>query len=255
MPRVLLEKRGTTAVITLNRPEVRNAVDLPTMFELQAAVDSVASDKGVRCAVFTGAGTEAFCSGGDLKAFQALRTWEDAYAMSCAMQRALHALATLPVPVVGVLNGYAMGGGCESILATDLRIMEGHAFLSFKQLQLGVSLGWGGAARLARDLGGRQAFKLVLQGEKLAPHEASQVGIVDEVVAPGMGLERALHLGERFAQLAPLAVAVLKKMTRQDEPARIHQEASIFATTWASRDHHEAVSAFFEKRDPQWEGR
>ncbi|MBI5497377.1 MAG: enoyl-CoA hydratase/isomerase family protein [Deltaproteobacteria bacterium] len=254
-PPVLLTRHGATAVVALNRPAVRNAVDMETVDALAAALDGLRADGTLRCVVFTAEGSEAFCSGGDLRAFRALQTWEDAYRMSTRMQRSLHALETLPVPVIGVLNGYAMGGGCEAILATDIRVMEEHAFLSFKQLQLGVSLGWGGAARLARDLGARHAFRLLLQGEKLFPAEARALGMVDEVVPRGTGRARALALGEQYAALPPLAVNVLKRMVHQDQPDRVHQEASIFATTWASRDHHEAVDAFFEKRPPRWEGR
>ncbi len=252
---VLLQRDGPVAILTLNRPAVKNAVDLATMEDLATHVATLRGDAQVRAVIFSAQGGEAFCSGGDLKAFQALTRWEDAYAMSTRMQRALHALETLPVPVLGVLNGYAMGGGCEAFLATDVRIVEDHAYLSFKQLQMGVSLGWGGAARLARDVGGRNALKLVLMGEKLGPQQARDLGLADEVVARGTGLDRARVLALRFAQLPPLAVAALKRMTRQEDHARVHQEASVFASTWASRDHQEAVAAFFEKRDPVWEGR
>ncbi|MEW5852858.1 MAG: enoyl-CoA hydratase/isomerase family protein [Myxococcota bacterium] len=256
MSSVLLQKEGPAALLILNRPDVKNAVDLATMDALRAAVDKLADDKDVRAVIFTGAGEEAFCAGGDLKAFQALDSAESGRAMSLKMQEALAALEDLSVPVIGVLNGYAMGGGCEAFMATDIRVAESHAYLAWKQLQFGVIAGWGAFARLVRDVGERRAMRMLLFREQLSAEQAREAGLVDEVVEKGQGLARARELAAQIAENAPIAVRMLKRTMRElSPPPRMELQARLFATSWGSRDHAEAVAAFFERRPPRWEDR
>ena len=247
-------RTGPAAVLTVDRPGARNALDPDTMDALHQAALRAAADPSVRCVIVTGAGNQSFCAGGDLKALHGLKSTEAGYAMSVRMQRALAALEALNVPVVAVLNGYAMGGGCELMLAADVRVAEAHAILSFRQLQFGVSLGWGGAARLARDVGPRRAMQMMWERGDISAEQAQVMGLVDHLVASGQGMARAMAFAEQMAGLAPLAVAAVKRMVVAT-PAQIHHEATLFAQTWGSRDHHEAVDAFFGKRPPQWEGR
>lgn len=253
MSSVLLEVHQGVAVITLNRPKVRNALNLEAMDALGVAVDACAVP-GVSCVILTGAGDEAFCAGGDLKALQQLTSEEDGRSMSLRMQRVLHRLSSLPVPVVGVLNGYAMGGGSETWLATDIRIAEEHGSLSWRQLFFGVGLGWGAAGRLAREMGPRRAFKMVALQETLTAQQAKDVGLVDEVVPKGQGMARAREIAAQLSAMAPLGLATLKRQL-MDVPSPMQREADLFAPSWGSQDHHEAVAAFFQKRPPAFQGK
>jgi enoyl-CoA hydratase len=148
-----------------------------------------------------------------------------------------------------------MGGGAELLLATDLRIAEEHTTLQWRQLSFALSLGWGGAARLAREVGSRRAFRMALFQEALDARQAQVEGLVDEVVPKGEGLKRAFEMVHRIGGMAPLAVQMLKRALKEPHAQRLQHEAGLFAQTWASQDHAEAVAAFFARRAPHFEGR
>jgi enoyl-CoA hydratase len=165
----------------LNRPQVKNALDLPAMDALRDVVSKVAADKEVRAVIFTGAGEEAFCSGGDLKQLQELRTFQDGEAMSLKMQHALHALENLDVPVIAHINGYAMGGGLDLVLACDMRIAHPHAIFGHRGAALGLITGWGGTQRLPRVVGRAKALEMFIAAEKLTAAKALEAGLINEI--------------------------------------------------------------------------
>ncbi len=144
MPELIQEVEGTFSILKFNRKNVRSAINEEIMQGLSIALDNLEASHEVRAVILTGSGEEAFCSGGDLKWLQSLESREQGMGMSRRMQEILGRLSQLPVPVIAVLNGYALGGGTEIAMACDMRILEEHAYMSFKQARVGLMTGWGG---------------------------------------------------------------------------------------------------------------
>ena len=150
MPDFIHEAEGVFSILKFNRKDVRNAVNEEIMQGLTEALDSLETSNELRAVILTGEGEEAFCSGGDLKWLQSFESREAGLGMSRRMQEIMGSLSALPVPVIAVLNGYALGGGTEIAMACDMRIIEEHAYMSFKQARVGLMTGWGGGGRLLR---------------------------------------------------------------------------------------------------------
>lgn len=252
-----LEIVERVATLTIRRPEVKNAIDLATMDELGRAVSVLGADRTLQAVIVTGAGG-TFVSGGDLKSLEALEGIEAGRAMSRKMQAVLQRLEELEVPVIAALEGYALGGGAEMALACDLRIAASDAKIGFKQIALGIMVGWGGGQRLRALVGRGRALELLLTGDTLSGEEACRLGLVDRVVPPGTALAEAEALARRVAAQPPLAVRAIKRALYQGEAMPrdrgIAFEAECFAVLWGSRDHGEAVKAYFERRDPVFRG-
>jgi len=213
---LLCEREGGAALLRLNRPAARNAVNDEIMSALAEEVDRLAGDPDLRAVLLTGAGGEAFCAGGDLKWLETFETAEAGEAVTRRMRDILARLAALPVPVIAVLNGYALGGGAEVALACDLRVMEEHAFLSLRQARIGLMTGWGSGLE---------------EGRRLAAEIARNAPL-------------AIRAIKRFLAAAadlPLAEA-------------LELETALFRPLWTSGDHHEAIRAFIEKRGPVFKG-
>jgi len=245
------------ATLTIRRPEVKNAIDLATMDELDRAVAALEADRALQAAIVTGAGG-TFVSGGDLKSLETLEGIEAGRAMSRRMQAILLRLEGLEVPVVAAIEGYALGGGAEVALACDIRIAGADAQIGFKQIAMGIMVGWGGGQRLRALVGRARALELLLTGDMMDGEEAYRVGLVNRVVPPGNALTEAEALARRVAAQPPLAVRAIKRALYQGEAMPrergIAYEAECFAVLWGSRDHGEAVRAFFEKRPPAFRG-
>jgi len=167
------------AVLTIDRPQARNAISLDTMGQLEEALDAAA---GARTLVITGAGDRAFVSGGDLKELGALRTEEDAAAMAKRMRSICDQLASFPAPVIAALNGHALGGGAEVAVAADIRIAADDVKIAFNQVTLEIMPAWGGAERLAAIVGKSKALLLAGTGIPLDAAEAERIGLVDKVI-------------------------------------------------------------------------
>ncbi len=259
MPDLVCEREGGVAILRLNRPRVRNAVNEAIMEGLSAEVDRLAGETGLRAVLVTGAGGEAFCAGGDLKWLQSHETGEMGEAMSRRMQGILSRLAALPVPVIGVLNGYALGGGTEIALACDMRVMEEHAYLSFKQARLGLMTAWGGGARLVRLAGYARAMELLATCRELPAREALAMGLANATAPRGGGLAEGMRLAGEVAKGAPLAIRSIKTLLSAAGERSLEEaqdlEAALFREIWSSEDHAEAVRAFLEKRDPLFRGK
>ncbi len=245
------------ATLTISRPEVKNAIDLATMDELDDAVSVLEADGNIQAAILTGAGG-TFVSGGDLKSLETLEGAEAGGAMSRRMQGILSRLEGLEVPVIAAIEGYALGGGAEVAMACDLRVAAADARIAFKQITMGIMVGWGGGQRL-RDLVGRgRALELLLTGDVVTGEEAHRLGIVERVVPSGKALAEAGALAGRVAAQPPLAVRAIKRALYRGEAmpreAGINFEAECFAALWGSRDHDEAVKAHFETRPPRFRG-
>lgn len=252
---VRLSREGGVVLLTIDRPEVKNALDLETIEALSEIVEGLARDPGVRAVVLTGAGG-AFISGGDLKDFLRLDAPQAGKQMARRMQSVLARLEALEVPVIAAMEGVALGGGAEVSLACDMRIASESARLAFKQVSLGIMVGWGGGQRLLRLVGRSRALRLLLTGAFLTAEQALKIGLVDEVVPPGEAVGAALGLAREIAAQPTRAVRATKRALHHGaELGRAEAaafEAECFATLWGSPDHREAVAALMEKRAPSF---
>ena len=250
---VRLDREGGVCVVTIDRPEVKNALDLETIETLSDVVDGLARDSALRAVVLTGS-EGAFISGGDVKDFLRLDDPEAGKRMAQRMQSVLGRLEALEAPVIAAIEGVALGGGAEVSLACDMRIASEAARIAFKQVSLGIMVGWGGGQRLLRLVGRSKALRLLLTGVTLTAAEAATIGLVDEVVPARQALGAALALARQIAVQPARAVRTTKRalhygaeMSRAEAAAF---EAECFRTLWGSPDHREAVAALLEKRTP-----
>jgi enoyl-CoA hydratase len=246
-------------LITIDRPSVHNAISLATMAELERVLSWLETTSNIRAVVLTGGGERVFVSGGDLKDFEQLVTHDAAAAMSRRMQSLMARLEMLPIPVVGAINGDCLGGGCEVALAADIRVVSDTSHFGFKQVALGITPAWGGRRRLVRLIGRAKALMLLLSGELIDAHEAERIGLADKVVPRGQVVPAATELARQIASNPPLAVRAIKRAVNHDaatsDDESIAFEAELFAQTWISNDHQEAVTARKEKRTPKFVGR
>jgi enoyl-CoA hydratase len=248
---LLFEKRGPVAVITLNRPDKRNALNLQTIHDLGSTIDMIEETPEIGVVILTGAGDKTFCAGGDLKEFGNLKTSEDARGMSLLMQGVLARLENLDPLVVASVNGDAFGGGCEILVACDYRIASASIHLAFRQIHYGIMTGWGGAQRLVRIVGRSRALGLLLSGRSISASEALEMGLVDEVVSALSPLERAISFAEQLAKNPIQCIHSYKRAVQQgrDSPllAAISYETELFCRLWASREREDAFATFAQR--------
>jgi enoyl-CoA hydratase/carnithine racemase len=254
---VLYEKRGDIAYVTVNRPKVLNALNTPTWKDLRTAFEEAREDVAVRGAILTGAG-KAFMAGADISELAHVTAFE-AEQSSRFGQEVLDLIENLGKPVVAAINGFALGGGCETAMACTIRIAVESAKFGQPEVKLGLLPGGGGTQRLPRLVGKGRALQLILSGEMISSQEAYRIGLVNEIVPAANLIERAEAILKQIAANAPIAVkfaleAANKGMeTSQSEGMLL--EASYFGLCAATEDKKEGTSAFLEKRAPQFHGR
>jgi enoyl-CoA hydratase/carnithine racemase len=255
---VLYDKKGGVAYVTLNRPKVLNALNTPTWADLRTAFEDARDDAAVRGVILTGAGDKAFIAGADISEL-AHASAIDAERASRLGQGVLDLVENLGKPVVAAINGFALGGGCETAMACTIRIAVEHAKFGQPEVKLGLLPGGGGTQRLPRLVGKGRALQLVLSGGMIGAQEAWRIGLVNEVVPAADLIPRAEAILKEIAANAPIAVkyaldAINKGMeTSQSEGLLL--EASYFGLCAATDDKKEGTSAFLEKRVPQFHGR
>jgi len=255
---LLIEKTGPIARITLNRPDVLNALNRQAIQDLAAAMEDVRDDEAIRGIILTGSGDKAFAAGSDIDELSQL-TAVEANAAACEGQALMNLIEDLGKPVVAALNGYAIGGGCELALACTIRVAAEHARLSQPEARLGFVPCFGGTQRLPRLIGKGRALQMILSGDMTDAQEAYRMGLVDEIVAKEKLIDRAEAILSTIASNAPLAVrfaieAVNKGMEMTQEQG-LRLEAALFALAASSKDMQEGTSAFFERRKPEFSGR
>ena len=245
------------AIITINRPEKRNALNIAVRQELVAALDLLRNDTDTRVLVLTGAGDKAFVAGADINEFAQRTPLEQRAAMSGRV--VFEELADFPRPTIAMINGFALGGGCELALACDIRIAAQSALLGQPEIKLGVIPGGGGTQRLPRLVGPGQALRLIFSGELVNADEALRIGLVDRVVPDAELRTQTLHLARTIAAHSPVALQLAKNAVRAalETPltAGLRYERELFITAFASEDKREGVAAFLEKRPAEFRGR
>jgi enoyl-CoA hydratase/carnithine racemase len=255
---VQYEKKGPIAYVTVNRPKVLNALNTPTWTDLKAAFEDAKVDASVHGVILTGAGDKAFIAGADISELAHVDAYE-AEESSRFGQGVLDLIENLGKPVIAAINGFALGGGCETAMACSIRIAVEHAKFGQPEVKLGLLPGGGGTQRLPRLVGKGRALQLILTGETISAQEAYRIGLVNEVVPAANLIARAETILMQISANAPIAVkfsleAANKGMdTSQAEGFAL--EASYFGICAATEDKKEGTSAFLEKRAPQFHGR
>src|SRR5690349_19537316 len=255
---VLYEKKGSIAYVTISRPKVMNALNRATIAELKAAFEDAQDDAAVRGVILTGAGDKAFIAGADISELTQL-TAVEAEKSSTFGQAVLDLIENLGKPVIAAVNGFALGGGCETAMACTIRIAVENAKFGQPEVKLGVIPGGGGTQRLPRLVGRGRALQLILTGEMIGAQEAYRIGLVNEVVPAADLITRAEAILKQIFANAPLAVkysleAVNKGLeTSQNEGLSL--EASLFGLCAGTEDKKEGTQAFLQKRAAQFQGR
>jgi len=253
---IRVEKRPPQAVVTLNRPNARNALNAATLAELDASFQDLAADPTIRVVLLAGDGGRAFAAGADIRELADLPP-EEGRAFALRGQCVFRRIETLGKPVIACIQGFALGGGCELAMACSLRIAADDARLGQPEVKLGVIAGYGGTQRLPRLVGRGAALKLLLTGAIIDAHEALRIGLVDQVVPAAELMTRAEALALEIAQNAPLALAETLRAVDEGLSLPLElallREAERFAALCATADKAEGTRAFLEKRTPQWE--
>ncbi|MGH7500642.1 MAG: enoyl-CoA hydratase/isomerase family protein [Longimicrobiales bacterium] len=254
---LIVDLNDGIATITINRPDKRNALNATVRREAVDALDVLRSDGATRVVILTGAGDRAFIAGADISEFAERTAMEQRAAMSG--RRLFDEIAAFPKPTIAMINGFALGGGCEVALACDLRIATRSAKLGQPEIRLGLLPGGGGTQRLPRLIGPGRAARLILTGELIDAAEAERIGLVDWVADDGTLLDRTMTIARTIAGFSPIALELAKTAIRaaMEAPlsAGLAHERDLFVAAFASEDRVEGVRAFLEKREPRFTGR
>jgi enoyl-CoA hydratase/carnithine racemase len=255
---VVYEKKGAIAYVTVNRPKVLNALNTPTWKDLRTAFEDARDDTAIRGVILTGAGNKAFIAGADISELAHVTAFE-AEQSSRFGQEVLDLIENLGKPVIAAVNGFALGGGCETAMACTIRIAVENAKFGQPEVKLGLVPGGGGTQRLPRLVGKGRALQLILSGEMISAQEAYRIGLVNEIVPATDLITRAEAILKQIAANAPIAVKfaleAANKGLETSQSEGLLLEASYFGLCAATEDKKEGTSAFLEKRAPQFHGR
>jgi len=246
------------ATIVLNRPQALNALNTALIGELGQAVAQVRDDPAVRVIIVTGAGEKAFAAGADITEFKEM-TPTEAWQFTQRIQRLYLEIERLPKPVIAAVNGYALGGGCELMMACDIAYASDRAKIGQPEIALGIIPGAGGTQRLARLIGKQRAKELVLTGEMVTAEEAWRLGLLNKVLPHDQLMPEVKRLAAKLAAKGAVALKAAKAAIEEGADADLARglanEGALFALCFSTEDKHEGVTAFLEKRLPQFKGR
>ena len=247
---------GGIAVVTTDRQDALNALEITTLTQLRDRLQEVAEDEQMRVVILTGAGEKAFVAGADIKYMSGLDV-DQAKAWGALGHEAGRLLETMPKPTIAAVNGFALGGGCELALACDIRYAASTAKLGQPEVNLGIIPGWGGTQRLARVCGLGVAKELIFTGRIVDAEEALRIGLVNAVHDPV--LEKARETAELLASKSPVSLRLMKQLANRalggDHAENLNAEGEMFGELFSTDDAKEGLTAFVEKRDPNFVGR
>lgn len=254
---LLVERHERVAIITINRPDKRNALNIKTREEGAALLEDLRNDASVGVVVFTGAGDKAFIAGADIGEFAGRTAMMQRDVMTA--RSLFTAIDTFPKPVIAMINGYCLGGGCELALACDIRIASETASFGQPEINLGIIPGGGGTQRLTRLVGEGKAMELILSGEIIDAKTAYEIGLVNHVFPADQLQAKTMEIANRIAVKSPMALSLAKEAvklaSRSNLDDGLRREVDLFALCFSTEDKDEGVSAFLEKRKPVWKGK
>ncbi|HQU92588.1 MAG TPA: enoyl-CoA hydratase-related protein [Pyrinomonadaceae bacterium] len=254
---ITLERRGSVAVVTINRPDKLNALNTQVHIEGVAVLDELRKDDSVRVVVLTGAGEKAFIAGADISEFAEHTPVSQ---RNTFHERTLfNSIDTFPKPVIAMINGFCLGGGNELALACDMRIGSETARFSQPEINLGIICGGGGTQRLARLIGEGRAMELCLTGDMIDAPTAHKFGLLNHVFPADQLEAETLRIAAKIAEKAPIALQLTKEAVKFASKSNLDEglrrEVDLFALCFSTEDKAEGVAAFLEKRKPVFKGR
>lgn len=257
METVLYEEKEKIGFLTINRPDVLNALNARVLEEIDMVLDQIEQKGGIRVLILTGAG-RAFVAGADIGE-QSVLDMEGGRAWGKRGSAIFRRLELLSIPTIAAVNGFALGGGCELAMACDMILASSKAKFGQPEVGLGIMPGFSGTQRLPRLVGKAKAMELILTGEMIKAEEALRIGLVNEVTEPEALLARAEELARAIEKSGSLAVKYAKaaviRGTQMDMDSGIAMENELFAMCFATEDQKEGMQAFLEKREPKFRGK
>ncbi len=254
---ILLDRLGRIAKISINRPDKLNALNIKTRQELAEALDELRVDDEIRVVVITGAGEKAFVAGADINEFAGRTAVQQRTVMKA--RSIFTAAEDFPKPLIAMINGFCLGGGCELALSCDIRIAGERARFGQPEINLGIIPGGGGTQRLTRLIGEGKAMQMILTGEMIDAQEAWRLGLVNEVHPVDQLEEKTMEMASKIAEKSPIALSMaktaVKNAARMNLREGLDSEIDLFALCFSSEDKEEGVRAFIEKRKADFKGR
>jgi len=254
----LYEKKDGIATITINRPQALNALNKETIPEILSRLEDAEKDEDVKVIVITGAGEKAFCVGLDLKPMRDINVIK-AVETSRLGQKLTLAIEEIGKPVIAAINGYALGGGLELAMACDIRIASEKARLGQPEVNVGLIPGWGGTQRLPRLVGKGIAKELIFTGKMIDAKTAERIRLINMVVPPERLKSAVEELSKEIMSKSPIAIKLVKELINSsietDQRTGLIHEAEAFGILSSTEDYREGVSAFIEKRKPEYKGK
>ncbi len=255
---ILVEKEAGIAIIEINRPEERNALNLETIAELEKALDAASADSEVRVVILTGAGEKAFASGGDLRELKEMTAIEGRKFAELG-HRITRKIEEMEKPVIAAVNGYALGGGCEVAIACDIIIASENAKFGHPEVSIGISPGWGTTQRLPRWVGVARAKEIIFTSDMIDAAEARRMGLINRVVPKGELMKYAREMANKIASKAPVAIkyskAAIHEGIIEESLKGLAYEIVLFSRCFETEDQKEGMRAFLEKRKPEFKGK
>ena len=245
--------------LTINRPNVLNALNKQVILELNQAIDEISADSESAVVIIRGAGERAFVAGADIKELEGMSV-EDAYALARRGQSLYNKIETMDKIVIAAINGYAFGGGCELAMACDIRIATANSKFGLPEISLGTVPGYGGTQRLPRLVGAGRAKEMIFTAKPIDAARAYEIGLINMVV-PGVDelLPSCIKLAQTMLKNSMSAAITAKRCINEGLQMELHKgiehEAALFSTTYASYDTTEGISAFLEKRPPKFKSK
>ena len=255
---IKIEKKEDIVIVKINRPDVLNALNKETMAEIIKAVEELDNDKKIKVAILTGEGNKAFIAGADIKQMSNMTPLEAkkfAELGHCMMMK----IENSRIPFIAAINGYALGGGCETLMACDICIAAKSAKIGQPEINLGVHPGFGGTQRLPRLVGRMKAKELLLTGRNIDANEALNIGLVNMIVEDNQLMDTALDLAKKIASKSSVQTEFIKELVNKGSDIDLNSanslEISYFSSGFSTNDQKEGMKAFLEKRKPNFKGK